>query len=96
MKVSEVKTMKVALTHAGKFHADDVFGAAFLKIINPHLKIIRSNIVPDGFDGLVFDIGMGEFDHHMANNETRNNGQPYAAFGKLWRAFAEELYGKYI
>lgn len=96
MKVSEVKMMKVALTHAGKFHADDVFGAAFLKIINPNLKIIRSNIVPDDFDGLVFDIGMGEFDHHMANNETRNNGQPYAAFGKLWRAFAEELYGKYI
>lgn len=96
MKVETIKNMKVALTHAGKFHADDVFGAAFLKIINPKLEIIRSNVVPDEFDGLVFDIGMGEFDHHMANNECRANGHPYAAFGKLWKSFAEELYGKYI
>ena len=29
MKVNEIRNMKVALTHAGKFHADDVFGAAF-------------------------------------------------------------------
>lgn len=96
MKVNEIRNMKVALTHAGKFHADDVFGAAFLKIINPKLEIIRSNVVPADFDGLVFDIGMGEFDHHMANNECRSNGQSYAAFGKLWRAFAKDLYGKYI
>ncbi len=96
MKVNDVRNMKVALTHAGKFHADDVFGAAFLKIINPKLEIIRSNVVPADFDGLVFDIGMGEFDHHMANNECRSNGHPYASFGKLWRAFAKDLYGKYI
>lgn len=96
MKVNEIRNMKVALTHAGKFHADDVFGAAFLKIINPKLEIIRSNVVPADFDGLVFDIGMGEFDHHMANNECRSNGHPYASFGKLWRAFAKDLYGKYI
>lgn len=96
MKVNEIRNMKAALTHAGKFHADDVFGAAFLKIINPKLEIIRSNVVPADFDGLVFDIGMGEFDHHMANNECRSNGQSYAAFGKLWRAFAKDLYGKYI
>ena len=56
MKVNDVRNMKVALTHAGKFHADDVFGAAFLKIINPKLEIIRSNVVPADFDGLVFDI----------------------------------------
>ena len=54
MKVNEIRNMKVALTHAGKFHADDVFGAAFLKIINPKLEIIRSNVVPADFDGLVF------------------------------------------
>ena len=96
MKVNEIRNMKVALTHAGKFHADDVFGAAFLKIINPKLEIIRSNVVPADFDGLVFDIGMGEFDHHMADNEVRKNDIPYAAFGKLWREFAPSLYGKYV
>lgn len=96
MKVKDVKTIKVALTHGGKFHSDDVFGAAFLKIINPNIEIIRRNFVPDNFDGLVFDIGMGEFDHHMKDNDIRDNGVPYASFGKLWRCFAKELYGDYV
>ena len=26
---------KKAYTHAGRFHADDVFSTAFLKILNP-------------------------------------------------------------
>lgn len=95
MKLVDVKNMKCALTHAGKFHADDCFGAAFLRIINPNIEIIRSNEYDD-FDGLIFDIGMGEFDHHMSDNEVRFNGIPYAAFGKLWRAFSKELYGRYV
>lgn len=96
MEIERVKNMKVALTHAGKFHADDVFGAAFLKIINSDIKIIRSNIVPDDFEGLVFDIGMGRFDHHMADKSVRENGIPYAAFGLLWREFASSIYGNYV
>ena len=96
MEIERVKNIKVALTHAGKFHADDVFGAAFLKIINPDIKIIRSNSVPNDFEGIVFDIGMGKFDHHMADNEVRECGIPYAAFGKLWREFAPSLYGNYV
>ena len=56
MKVNDVRNMKAALTHSGKFHADDVFGAAFLQIINPRLEIIRNNNVPYEFYGLVFDI----------------------------------------
>lgn len=96
MKVEEVKKIRKALTHGGKFHSDDVFGAAFLKVINPDIEIVRSNTVPDDFDGLVFDIGMGYFDHHMKDNEVRSNGIPYASFGKLWREFASGLYGDYI
>lgn len=38
----------------------------------------------------MFDIGGGEFDHHQYN-ECRPNGVPYAAFGKLVRAFGGEL-----
>lgn len=96
MRVEDVKRISVALTHGGKFHSDDVFGAAFLKIINPNIEIIRRNIVPDDFDGLVFDIGMGYFDHHMKDNKIRSNGIPYAAFGKLWKEFSKELYGEYV
>ena len=80
-----------AVTHAGIFHADDVFATAFIKMLWPEIKVWRVNEVPEGFDGLVYDIGLGEFDHHQANKEYRENGIPYAAFGLLWRRFASDL-----
>lgn len=83
-----------ALTHGGKFHADDVFSAALLKIINPQIKIARAFDVPENFDGIVFDIGRGKFDHHQENAEVRENGVPYAAFGLLWRELAESVLSK--
>nr|WP_319488933.1 MYG1 family protein [uncultured Caproiciproducens sp.] len=82
-----VKNKNIAITHGGKFHADDVFSAALLKTVNPNIKIIRAFEVPDDFDGIAFDIGWGEFDHHQENAEVRENGVPYAAFGLLWREF---------
>ena len=51
-------------THAGKFHADDVFATALLQILRPDIKITRGFTVPDDFDGIVYDIGFGMFDHH--------------------------------
>lgn len=78
-----------ALTHGGKFHADDVFSAAFLKLLNPKIRIFRAFEVPADFSGIVFDIGGGEFDHHQEGAPVRENGVPYAAFGLLWREFGE-------
>ena len=46
-------------THGSKFHSDDVFATAFLKIINPGIEIIRGFEVPEDFDGIVYDIGRG-------------------------------------
>ena len=40
-------------THAGKFHADDVFATALLQILRPDIKITRGFVVPDDFDGIV-------------------------------------------
>lgn len=82
-----MKIANIALTHAGKFHADDVFSAAFLKLLNPKLRVVRVTEVPEGFEGIVFDIGRGEFDHHQPGAEVRPNGVTYAAFGLLWRKF---------
>jgi uncharacterized UPF0160 family protein len=96
MTLEELKKMKRGFTHSGLFHADDVFASAFLKIINPEIIIERGFEVPDNYDGIVFDIGMGEFDHHQSDNELRENGIPYASFGKLWRAFAPLLYGERV
>lgn len=87
--MTEIKNY--AMTHGGKFHADDVFSAALLRMSNPNIEIIRAFLVPKDFDGIVFDIGYGEFDHHQADSEKRKNGVPYAAFGLLWRQFGRSL-----
>ena len=36
-----------AFTHSGKFHADDVFSSALLLYLNPEIRIIRENKVPE-------------------------------------------------
>lgn len=83
-----------ALTHGGKFHADDVFSTALLKLINPDIKTKRGFEVPENFGGLVYDIGGGKYDHHQENSEVRENGVPYAAFGLLWREFGAGMISK--
>ena len=80
-----------AVTHAGKFHADDVFSGALLRLLRPGIGITRVYQVPENFDGLAFDVGWGAFDHHQQGAPVRENGVPYAAFGLLWRAFGEAL-----
>lgn len=83
----------LALTHAGHFHADDVFSAALLREVWPGLEIRRAYEVPEGFDGLAFDVGGGAFDHHGPERKLRQNGIPYAAFGLLWQELGEQLVG---
>lgn len=90
----EDKIPDIAFTHGSKFHADDVFSAALLTLLNPNIKIIRGFSVPETFEGIVFDIGGGEFDHHQADRRTRENGVPYAAFGLLWEKYGEYIVGK--
>ena len=94
MTMDELLNIDKAITHLGKFHADDVFSTAFLKILNPKIQIERVAEVPDGFDGIAFDIGLGEFDHHQKDAEVRENGVPFAAFGLLWRSFGKYLLGE--
>ena len=50
---------------------------------------------PDNFDGIVYDVGGGMFDHHTEPRETRPNGVPYAAFGLLWRVLGAGLVGEH-
>lgn len=88
------KTNACAFTHGGKFHADDVFSSALLLYINPEIRITRGNKVPDDFEGIVFDIGRGRFDHHQKDSRIRENGVPYAAFGLLWEVLGKEILGE--
>lgn len=82
-----------AMTHGGKFHADDVFSSALLRILNPNIQFTRVFSVPEEYDGLVFDIGLGKFDHHQHDAKVRPNGVAYASFGLLWQEFGEQLVG---
>lgn len=93
-ELKELPEIKQGFTHGGKFHSDDVFATALLKILYPKIKITRGFEVPEDFDGIVYDIGKGRFDHHQADKEVRENGVPYAAFGLLWREFGGYLVGK--
>ena len=83
-----------AFTHSGKFHADDVFSSALLLYLNPEITITRGSKVPEGYDGIVFDIGRGEYDHHQKDSRIRENGVPYAAFGLLWERLGAGILGE--
>lgn len=75
----------VGITHPATFHADDVLATCLLRLINPKFRVKRSNVIPSSFNGLIYDIGLKEYDHHQANAEIRKNGIKYASFGLLWR-----------
>lgn len=100
-KMKDVEVMKQnapvahrGFTHAGVFHADDVFATALLKIKYPDIVIERGTEVPENYDGIVYDIGRGKYDHHQAEHRVRENGVPYAAFGLLWEEYGPELVGE--
>lgn len=103
--LKNLNTVKTAYTHAGVFHADDVFSAALLKMLNPHISIERVLQAPEDSDNvIIFDIGFGRYDHHQNDKELRplEDGYyydkdrfqrqiPYCSFGLLWRDYGRLL-----
>lgn len=90
-----VKNLEEAncITHAGTFHADDVFSSAFLEMLLQNVFIYRtSNIDLSQIDEsvYVYDIGRGKFDHHQKDALKRENGVPYCSFGLLWKEYGKE------
>jgi len=91
--------MKTIATHNGKFHADDVFAAAILKLIFPKIKIIRTRNAEElkKADARVdvggkYDHKTLDYDHHQAEfKEKRPNGIPYASAGLIWKHYGEKL-----
>lgn len=83
-------------THSGVFHADDVFSTAFLSqyyntALNLPFYVMRVPSWPFKdmkytTSAIIYDIGMDQFDHH-GERVARDNGVPYAAFGKLWKEY---------
>lgn len=91
--------MKVVAVHDLKFHADDVFAIAILKLIFPKIKVVRTRDesklakAEARIDvGGEYDSKKGNYDHHQTGGAgTRKNGIPYASAGLIWKHFGKEL-----
>lgn len=85
-----------AVTHAGKFHADDVLATILVvlllgKVFLARVSEVGSNITSRFKPPIIYDIGGGTFDHHQAGAPIRENGVRYAAFGLLWKAYGPRI-----
>ena len=89
-------------THAGLFHADEVFGYAICRmacVCDSLERLTDLNNIPE--DGIVADIGRvhdperHRYDHHQGMLY-RENGMPYASAGLLWEQFGLEAIEIYI
>jgi uncharacterized UPF0160 family protein len=92
-----------ASTHDRRFHADEIFALAVLKLIYPDLEIVRSrdenvykkaDIIVDV--GHVYDPESLVFDHHQRSfSLKRESGIPYASFGLVWKKYGKSLCGSF-
>lgn len=81
------------VTHSGCFHIDDVISTIFLSKIIEEVVLIRIPSIENKNlkNKMVYDIGLGEFDHHQKNrNGQRKNGIYYSSIGLLWKRFGKE------
>ena len=85
------------ITHSGRFHIDDVMSTIFLSKLKKNIILMRVPSVKDinVENKIVYDIGLGEFDHHQKNgNGQRKNGIYYSSIGLLWKKFGKEYLEK--
>lgn len=91
----------VIVTHSGKFHADDAWAVAVLKVLFPDSQIVRTRdpatIEKGDFAidvGGIWDPATGRFDHHQKGFEgARASGVPYASAGLVWRDYGARCVG---
>ncbi len=82
------------VTHAGNFHADDVFSTVFLHKLFGDITVIRLKQYQEDNFKIVYDIGGGKFDHHGTNPQKRSDGITYYGFGLLWQEFGSKYLEK--
>lgn len=83
------------VTHGGKFHADDAWAVAVLKILFPESEVVRTRdpAVIEAADfaidvGGVWEPASGRFDHHQKGfSVSRSSGVPYASAGLVWKEY---------
>ena len=94
IKTTKDPKQATVITHGGIFHADEVFATVILSKVLGDLTVLRIFKVPENLNpnAIVYDVGLGEFDHHQkGGNGTRENGVPYASAGLLWRKYGLQV-----
>ena len=86
-KIDGMEIPNTGYTHAGIFHADELFCTALFRILNPEFKVTRGFKPDESNADVIYDIGGGEFDHHGEPEFRDGTGIPYASFGKVWRKY---------
>jgi uncharacterized UPF0160 family protein len=96
------------VTHSSnpRFHTDDVSATALLELLFVDKYGIKTELVKtfkpaeegytdDTVDCVVYDIGLGQYDHHQvgeeANHVFRPDGGKYASVGLIWREVGTEF-----
>jgi uncharacterized UPF0160 family protein len=92
----------VLATHGGKFHCDEVFAYAVLRLaLGLHTAgadhTLRRTRKPELIDtaDIVFDVGTTfdtasyRFDHHQRGAPLRPDGTPFSSAGLIWQVFGE-------
>jgi uncharacterized UPF0160 family protein len=95
-------TLPILATHSGKFHCDEVFAYAVLRLAlglrqpgTDHIlrrtrqaELIESaDIVWDV--GALFDAAANRFDHHQRGAPLRADGTPFSAAGLVWQVYGQ-------
>ena len=96
------KKIPLLITHGGKFHCDEVFAYAVLRLAlglskpgEDHvlLRTRKQELIETGdivFDvGSVFDEAANRFDHHQIGAPTREDGTPFSSAGLIWQVYGE-------
>ena len=96
--MKKINNLKTGITHNGLFHADDVLATGILKELNPDINIIRTRnpalieAHQNSDNSIVFDVGMGEYDHHQKDAKIREDGHKYAAVGLIYNDVKDLLF----
>jgi len=90
------------ITHGGKFHCDEVFAYAVLRLAlglskpgedHTLLRTRKPELIETGdivWDvGSQFDASANRFDHHQRGAPQRADGTPYSSAGLVWQTYGE-------
>ncbi len=94
--------LPVLATHSGKFHCDEVFAYAVLRLALGLRELGQDHVLlrtrkPEQIEaadivwdvGFVFDEAKSRFDHHQRGAPLRADGTPFSSAGLIWRVYGE-------